>query len=150
MFTFRASCHLDMLLMTHIWYHHSGCELFGAWMPDHAGSLPMQTIVPDEFVQDCREKALAHARSITRLTEKVLGMEPSHLFRDAWFGVCLMDSTRIQLAALPAEMVHESAKAEISLVNNLKTHVRALENTQSTLPLAAKIVSDMVNHQFMC
>ena len=132
--------------MTHIWYHHSGCELFGVWTPGHVGSLPSQTIAPDEFVQECREKALRHARSITHLTEKVLNLEPNHLFRDAWFGVCLLDSTRIQLAGLQPVNVLELEEPDKSLISNLKIHVRALSNTKSTILLAGKIVSNMLDH----
>lgn len=136
MFTFRASCHLDLFLMTHIWYHQAACELFGAWVPGHAGSLPIQG--PIDFVRRCTERALAHAKGITQLISKILKMEPEHLFRDAWFGLCVLDSTRIQIAVL--QTAHHQDGAEDGIIDGLKVHLRALNNTKKTILSAEKIV----------
>ena len=136
MFTFRASCHLDIFLMTHVWYHQSSCELYGAWVPGHAG-LPIQA--PHDFVQRCRERVFQHAKGITKLISKTLKMEPDHLFRDTWFGLCVLDSTRIQVAVL-AENAQDQDEAKEGIIDNLKLHLRALKNTKKIILLAEKIV----------
>lgn len=141
MFTFRASCHLDIFLMTHLWYHQSCCELFGAWMPGHAGSLLALENTPDDFLQQCRERSLTHARHITQLVRKILKVEPDHLFRDAWFGLCLLDSIRIQIAALVSVNEHDDDEMKEEIINNLNLCLSALNNTRRTIPLAEKIVS---------
>lgn len=141
MFTFRASCHLDIFLMTHIWYHQSRCELFGAWMPGHSGSLPFQATAPEDFVHRCKERALTHAKGITQLIHKILKMEPDHLFRDAWFGLCVLDSTRIQIAGLQIENVHDQGEAKQGVIEGLQLHLRALNNTRKVIALSEKIVS---------
>ena len=141
MFTFRASCHLDIFLMTHLWYHQSCCELFGAWMPGHAGYLLALENTPDHFLQQCRERSLSHARHITQLVRKVLKVEPDHLFRDAWFGLCLLDSIRIQIAALVSVNEHDGDEIKEETINNLNLCLSALNNTRRTIPLAEKIVS---------
>jgi hypothetical protein len=137
MFTFRASCHLDIFFMTHIWYHQSGCELFGAWIPGHASS-PIEGTIPDDFVEWCKVRAIEHANDITRLTQKMLKMEPEHLFRDAWFGLCILDATRIQIAGLQAL---ESEERKGGIIDGLRHHLQALENTRRNLVLAERVVS---------
>ena len=141
MFTFRASCHLDIFLMIHVWYHQSACELYGAWVPDHAGSIPFQETPPGEFLQRCQEEALKHAQGITQLIQKILKMEPDHLFRDAWFGLCVLDSTRIQIAVLGRHYAQDRNEMEQGVLDNLKIHLQALRNTKESISLAAKIVS---------
>ena len=137
MYTFRASCHLDIFLMTHIWYHQCLCELFGAWLPGHAASVLIKA--PHDFVEGCREKALTHAKCITQLIRKILKMEPEHLFRDAWFGLCVLDSTRIQIAGLRSK-TGQDQEAKDELIDHLKLHLRALNTTRKTIVLAEKIV----------
>lgn len=129
--------------MTHIWYHQAGCELFAAWMPGYAGSLPLQVVIPDGFLQRCREKALEHARGTTQLIQKILKLEPDHLFRDAWFGLCVLDSTRVQIAGLESQNGYDLNGINEVVADYLNLHLRALNNTKKILPLAEKIVSQL-------
>ncbi|KAI9739922.1 MAG: hypothetical protein M1818_004978 [Claussenomyces sp. TS43310] len=138
MYTFRTSRHLDIFLMIHAYYHQCGYELFGAWMLGHSGSHPTTIYLPTapEFSQLCAEKCLSHARDITFLIDKVLKLEPHHLFRDAWFALCILDSTRIQVAALQQTPVDDGNRQEVA--ESLKVNLQALYNTKGTILLAER------------
>lgn len=141
MFTFRASSHLDIFLMIHVWYYQSGCELFGDWMNGDGDSLSLLVNAQDIFRQQCRDNALAHAKGFSHLVKKILKVEPDHLFRDAWFGICLLDSSRIQIAGLEGESGQSLDEMREEVVDNMKLHLQALVNTKRTISLAEKIVS---------
>jgi hypothetical protein len=140
MYTFRISRHLDMFLMMHAWYHQCGLDLFGAWMHDYPGALPMEIYSqpPPDFQQGCLERCIFHAKSITSLIVKVLKVEPDHFFRDAWFSICVLDSTRIQVIAM--ERQNLSGEKLANVVRLLKVNLCALTNTKKTLVLAEKSV----------
>lgn len=136
MYTFRVSRHLDMFLMIHAYYHQCGYELFGAWAPGHAGAFPIDIYLsaPLDFLQKCRENCLKHAQHITILIEKVLNLEPNHIFRDSWFSLCILDSTRIQVAGLQQ---YPTTNIQV-VVDRLKINLQALKNTKETIVLAEK------------
>jgi len=127
--------------MINAWYHQSILELFGPWVSGHRGSVPVNTYLqpPVEFLQVCMSKSLTHARNITLLIQKVLKVEPNHPFRDAWFGICVLESTSIQIAALMQE-VDDGPKKEAAQL--LKLNLRALTNTRRKIPLSEKIYQE--------
>ena len=141
LYTFRSSRHLDIFLMIHAWYHQAACALFGTWMRGVAGdaSVTARLEAPEGFLPKCEDRALLHARNITSLIQKVLKVEPDHVFRDAWFGLCVLDSTRIQLAKLQQQNDSNDLKEETAKF--LQLNLRALTNTMKKIPLAEKIVS---------
>lgn len=144
MYTFRTSRHLDMFLMVHIWYHQCGSDLFGNWIQDHAAGLADDHNMPPatpEFLQKCADRCLYHAQQISRLLEKMLRVEPNHLFRDPWLSFCILDSTRIQLAneSSQSQQIGSDSRKEISQL--LKFNIQALVNTKDILPLASRVVS---------
>lgn len=150
MYTFRVSRHLDMFLMIHAYFHQCACELYGAWLPDHAGALPrgFEFALAADLVQNYRERCLDHAQSISRLIEKVLQLDPKHLFRDAWFSICILDSTRIQLAARHHQMPTSPGTEEPTQF--LKLNLLALKNTKQTLIIANLIVRMPHQHNHTC
>jgi hypothetical protein len=141
MYTFRTSHHLDMFLMIHVWYHACGCELFGAWVPGWPKTTARDTSsiapLPPVFTERCAERCLSHARQISRLLEKMIKVEPNHLFRDPWLSLSIWDSTLIQVAAY----ANEGEVTELS--HYLKLNLRALANTRATFVLADKTVSSL-------
>jgi hypothetical protein len=142
MYTFRTSHHLDMFLMIHVWYHGCGCELFGAWVPGWPKTTARDTSsitpLPPVFTERCAERCLSHARQISRLLEKMIKVEPNHLFRDPWLSLSIWDSTLIQVAAY----ANEGEATE--LPHYLKLNLRALANTRATFVLADKTVSSLI------
>ena len=103
MYMFRVSRHLDIFLMIHAYYHQSCILLFGIFLPDslEPNLEPVAAQAPSEFLQDCREEFLFHAREISHLIQRILNIEPEHLFRDPWFSLCIWDGTCALLASIP-------------------------------------------------
>jgi hypothetical protein len=143
MYTFRTSRHLDMFLMVHVWYHQCGCDLFGSWIQDRGATSDDDPNAPAlaEFFQKCRDRCLYHAQQISRLLEKVLRVEPDHLFRDPWLSFCILDSVTIQLANETIQQQPTSAESCREMSQLLKINIKALANTKETIILADKVVS---------
>jgi hypothetical protein len=144
MYTFRTSRHLDMFLMVHVWYHQCGCDLFGNWIQGHAASIaddPNTAPAPPELLQKCADRCLYHAQQISRLLEKMLKMEPDHLFRDPWLCFSILDSTKIQLAAESSQPQLSSEETRKDISKLLNFNIQALANTKDILTLANKVVS---------
>jgi hypothetical protein len=139
MYTFRVSRHLDIFLMIHAYYHQCYCLLFGAFVPENADSLVRRfaTQAPPEFLQDCANRSVSHARDITSLIQKVLKVDADHVFRDPWFGLCIWDSTGALLAATQRQtgVIYKE-----DIAGMLKLNLKALANTKSKIVLAEKIV----------
>ncbi|OBT58160.1 hypothetical protein VE04_01126 [Pseudogymnoascus sp. 24MN13] len=146
MYTFRTSRHLDMFLMVHVWYHQCGCDLFGSWIQDRGATSDDDPNAPAlaEFFQKCRDRCLYHAQQISHLLEKVLRVEPDHLFRDPWLGFCILDSVTIQLANETIQQQPTSAESCREMSQLLKINIKALANTKETIILADKV------HQECC
>jgi hypothetical protein len=143
MYTFRTSRHLDMFLMVHVWYHQCGCDLFGSWIQDRGATSDddPNAAALAEFFQKCRDRCLYHAQQISRLLEKVLRVEPDHLFRDPWLSFCILDSVTIQLANKTIQQQPTSAESCREMSQLLKINIKALANTKETIILADKVVS---------
>lgn len=140
MFTFRVSRHLDIFLMIHAYYHQCYCLLFGAFVPEDVSSIVNQfaSPAPPEFLQDCANHSLSHAKDLTGLIQRVLKVESDHVFRDPWFGLCIWDSTCALLIASQRQNVSVSYREDIAGL--LKLNLKALENTKPKIALAEKIV----------
>lgn len=143
MYTFRTSRHLDMFLMVHVWYHQCGCDLFGNWIQDRGAASADDPNGPAlvEFLQKCRDRSLYHAQQISRLLEKMLRVEPDHLFRDPWLSFCILDSVTIQLANETIQQQATNAESRKEASQLLKFNIKALANTKGTIILADKVVS---------
>ncbi|KAI9727387.1 MAG: hypothetical protein M1834_008458 [Cirrosporium novae-zelandiae] len=143
-YNFRSSLQLDMFLMIHIWYHHCYSELYGFYMPGHHRAVVDDHTLsePSEFIGDCTARSVSHAREISRIIGEVLKVEPDHLFRDVWFGFCVLDSTRVQIAAALKQPTSESRDELGSL---LKLNIQALENTKNTFRVTEKIYQECCN-----
>ncbi|KFY42669.1 hypothetical protein V495_04397 [Pseudogymnoascus sp. VKM F-4514 (FW-929)] len=141
MYTFRTSRHLDMFLMVHVWYHQCGCDLFGTWIQDRGAASADDPNGPAlaEFLQKCRDRHVYHAQQISRLLEKMLRVEPDHLFRDPWLSFCILDSVTIQLANEAIQQQPTSAESRKELCQLLKFNIKALANTKETIILADKV-----------
>jgi hypothetical protein len=100
-------------------------------MNGNGDSLSLLVNAPDIFRQQCRDSALTHAKGFSHLVKKILKVEPDHLFRDAWFGICLLDSSRIQMAGLESESGQGPDEVREEAVDNMKLHLQALVNTKS-------------------
>ncbi len=135
---FHISHHLDMFLMIHVWYHAYNCELFSAWAPGlpktTAGDTSSIAPLPPVFTQRCAERCLSHARQISCVSEKMIKVEPNHLFRDPWLSLSIYESTLIQVAA------HASEVDATELSYYPKLNLRALANTRTIFVLADKTV----------
>ncbi|KAL7917185.1 hypothetical protein ACQKWADRAFT_307392 [Trichoderma austrokoningii] len=144
MYTFRISRHLDIFLMIHAYYHQCCIILFGAFVPEDVGSKLQRSVVqiPPEFIQTCSDQYVSHARDISFLIQKVLKVEPDHLFRDPWLGLCIWDSTSALLASTRWQENRNSYRNDITEL--VKLNLRALENSMSIIVLAKKI------HGFCC
>jgi hypothetical protein len=140
MYTFRVSRHLDIFLMIHAYYHQCFCLLFGAFVPENVFSIigKFATPAPPEFLQDCANQSLSHARDITALIQRVLKVETEHVFRDPWFGLCIWDSTCALLIA--SQRQRGSVPYREDIAGLLKLNLQALANTKSKIVLAEKIV----------
>lgn len=139
-YSFRSGRQLDMLLMIHVWYHQSFCDLYGQWMPGHPRETSNMTSrdVPQEFVQKCTEITFLHASQIPSLLQRVLSVEPDHIFRDVWLGFCVLDSVRALIAGSKLVFVHSHITDE--LISLLKINMVALEKVRHIFLLAEKIV----------
>ncbi|KAH8900620.1 hypothetical protein GQ53DRAFT_776375 [Thozetella sp. PMI_491] len=139
MYTFRVSRHLDIFLMIHAYYHQCWVLLSGAFVPEDASSRLQEFIsqVPPEFIQKCSDHYVSHARDISLLIQKVLKVEPDHLFRDPWFGLCIWDSTSALLASIPWQENVTLYREDVGEL--IKLNLRALSNTMSIMPLADKV-----------
>lgn len=142
MYTFRTSRHLDMFLMVHVWYHQCGCDLFGSWIQDRGAASSDDTNGPAlaEFLQKCRDRCLYHAQQISRLLEKVLRIEPDHLFRDPWLSFCILDSLAIQLENETTQQQPATTESSKEISQLLKFNMKALANTKETIILAERVV----------
>ncbi|KAH8797737.1 hypothetical protein F5884DRAFT_814652 [Xylogone sp. PMI_703] len=142
-YAFRSGRQIDMFLMIHVWYHQSRCELYSIWKQFHMDSMDVDVHnnVSSQFIEDCKMKCLIHANSISSAVEKVLSIEPDHLFRDAWLGFCILDSTRIQLSHKDM-VIEQYTFDERELVLRLKVNIRALSTTKSVFPLTEKIYQE--------
>lgn len=147
MYTFRTSRHLDMFLMVHVWYHQCGCDLFGNWIQDRGAASADDPNGPAlaEFLQKCRDRCLYHAQQISRLLEKMLRVEPDHLFRDPWLSFCILDSVTIQLSNETTQEQTTSAESRKEISQLLKFNIKALETTKETIILADKVVRSASN-----
>lgn len=145
MYTFRTSRHLDIFLMVHVWYHQCGCDLFGNWIQDCGTVEDPNGPALAEFLQKCRDRCLYHAQQISRLLEKMLKVEPDHLFRDPWLNFCILDSVTIQLANETAQQQPTRPESPREISNLLKANIKALANTKDTILLAEKVVSCLSN-----
>lgn len=142
MYTFRVSRHLDIFLMIHAYYHQCCIILFGAFVPEDVGSKLQRSVtqVPPEFIQTCSDRYVSHARDISFLIQKVLKVEPDHLFRDPWFGLCIWDSTSALLASTRWQENRSSYRDDVTEL--VKLNLRALENSMPIIVLAKKVVGD--------
>ncbi len=95
--------------------------------------------VPAEFIQDCSDQCISHARDISYLIKKVLKVEPNHVFRDPWFGLCIWDSTSAMLTS--SQWQESNAAYTEELTELIKLNLKAIRNTMPVMALAAKIVS---------
>ncbi|KAL7780934.1 hypothetical protein V8C43DRAFT_248182 [Trichoderma afarasin] len=144
MYTFRVSRHLDIFLMIHAYYHQCCIILFGAFVPEDVGSK-IQRFVPQispEFIQTCSDRYVSHARDISFLIQKVLKVEPDHLFRDPWLSLCIWDSTSALLASTRWQENRNSYRDDVTEL--VKLNLRALENSMPIIVLAKKV------HGFCC
>lgn len=144
MFMFRVSRHLDIFLMIHAYYHQCGTMLFSIFNPDHmpARRSPTMQQAPPDFLQHCSNEASSHARETTILIERLLKVEPEHVFRDPWFGLCIWDSTLALLASLQSR---RDNTAYAPLVGEcLRRNLIALRNTMGKIPLSKRI------HKYCC
>jgi hypothetical protein len=142
MYTFRVSRHLDIFLMIHAYYHQCCIILYGAFVPEDVGSKLHRSVVqiPPEFIQTCSDRYVSHARDISLLIQKVLKVEPDHLFRDPWLGLCIWDSTSALLASTRWQENRNSYRDDVTEL--VKLNLRALENTMPVIVLAKKVVCD--------
>jgi hypothetical protein len=140
MYTFRVSRHLDIFLMIHAYYHQCCILLFDAFIPESANCVVARfaTPVPPAFIQHCAEQCFSHSRSVALLIQKVFKVEPEHLFRDPWFGLCIWDSTCALLTE--SRRQHGNIPLEEDIAEHLKLNLRAVTNTKLIMPLAEKIV----------
>ena len=139
MYTFRVSRHLDIFLMIHAYYHQCCIALFGAFVPGKADSRlgGLVAAIPPEFIQDCSDRYVAHARDICFLIKKVLKVDPEHLFRDPWFGPCIWDSTTALLASLQWQ---DNSFYREETADLVKVNLQAIKNTMKIMHLAERIV----------
>ena len=139
MFMFRVSRHLDIFLMIHAYYHQCGTLLFSIFNPDHMPSTGSQTMqqAPPDFLQHCSDEAASHARETTILIQRILKVEPEHLFRDPWFELCIWDSTLALLASIPSRRAN--ATYETIAGESLRRNLHALRNTRGKIPLAKRV-----------
>ncbi|KAE8440368.1 hypothetical protein EG329_008327 [Mollisiaceae sp. DMI_Dod_QoI] len=142
MYTFRVSRHLDIFLMIHAWYHQSCNLLFGAWMKEHPENIMSSVDIQASpaFLQDCTDRCLSHARDITSLIQKILKVEPNHLFRDPWFGLCVWDSTIALLSSVQQTSINTTYNENIAEL--LKLNMKALLLSKDKIPLA-EIIYEM-------
>lgn len=142
MYTFRVSRHLDIFLMIHAYYHQCCIILFGAFVPEDVGSKIQRfvTQISPEFIQTCSDRYVSHARDISFLIQKVLKVEPDHLFRDPWLSLCIWDSTCALLASTRWQENRNSYRDDVTEL--VKLNLRALENSMPIIVLAKKVVGD--------
>jgi hypothetical protein len=140
MYMFRVSRHLDIFMMIHAYYHQCCILLFGIFLPDSLEPTLEQVAAqaPPQFLQDCAEEFLLHAKDMSHLIKRVFNVEPEHLFRDPWFSVCIWDGTCALLAAISLQ--EDNAESKADAADLLKANLQALRNTMSKMPLAEQIV----------
>lgn len=141
-YAFRSGRQVDMFLMIHVWYHQARCELHSIWNQVQTDVMDVDTAghISNQFVEQCRKECLIHANNITSSIEKVLTVESDHVFRDAWLGFCILDSTRIQLSSTDM-MLGDHVFDEVQLIAQLRVNMRALSNTKEIFPMTERIVS---------
>ncbi|KAK2591191.1 hypothetical protein QQS21_011125 [Conoideocrella luteorostrata] len=139
MYMFRVSRHLDIFMMIHAYYHQCCVLLFGIFLPESIEPNLEQVAAqaPPQFLQDCAEEFLLHAKEISHLIQRVFNVEPDHLFRDPWFSVCIWDGTCALLSAIPWQ--ESDAQSRVQAVELLKANLHALENSMPKMPLAEQI-----------
>ena len=141
MYMFRVSSHLDLFLMIHAYYHQCCILLYGVFLPDslEPSLEQVSSQAPPEFLQQCAEDFLIHGKEMSYLIQRVLKVEPEHIFRDPWFSLCIWDSTCAQLTTIPW---HENdTDGRVDAAELLKANLKALQNTMHKIPLAEQIVS---------
>jgi hypothetical protein len=140
MYMFRVSRHLDIFMMIHAYYHQCCILLFGIFLPDSLEPNLEQVAAqaPPQFLQDCAEDFLLHAKEMSHLIQRVFNVEPEHLFRDPWFSVCIWDGTCALLSAIPWQ--ENDAEGRSDAAELLKANLQALQNSMSKMPLAEQIV----------